>query len=427
MAQAYTPGLKRKELCVVRKVRTLPIQGEVLVKEGDKVSSNTVVARTSVPGRVHVINAALLLDIERSGGRGYDAFSGAIGGIEPREAITTFQQPQSVNIGAKTTPVYDLERYMLKKEGEHVAEGEIIGMKTSFFGLFKKTCLSPAEGTIETISQISGQTIMREPPVLVNVNAYIPGVITDVLPREGAVIETPAAFVQGIFGIGGETHGEIKVLVRSANDVLTAQQITDDCAGKVVVGGATNLEALRKSVDVGVKGIIVGSIDDKDLIDFLGYDVGVAITGHEDIGLTLILTEGFGELRISDRTFELLKKFDGKAACINGATQVRAGVVRPEIIIPRNDVDGRLIEVAEESELLKGGMKPGMLVRIIREPHFGAFGHIISLPIDLQSLETESKARVIVVDLEDGKRITVPRANVEIIEEQLLEHSNQFG
>ena len=32
----------------------------------------------------------------------------------------------------------------------------------------------------------------------------------------------------------------------------------------------------------------------------LGYDLGVAITGSERIGLTVVITEGFGEIAMSD-------------------------------------------------------------------------------------------------------------------------------
>ena len=36
---------------------------------------------------------------------------------------------------------------------------------------------------------------------------------------------------------------------------------------------------------------------------------------------------------MGDRTFNLLKSHDSKFVSINGATQIRAGVIRPEIVI----------------------------------------------------------------------------------------------
>ena len=37
----------------------------------------------------------------------------------------------------------------------------------------------------------------------------------------------------------------------------------------------------------------------------LGYNLGVAITGSERVGLTLVITEGFGEVPMAERTFAL--------------------------------------------------------------------------------------------------------------------------
>ncbi len=58
----------------------------------------------------------------------------------------------------------------------------------------------------------------------------------------------------------------------------------------------------------------------------------------------------------------------------------------------------------------------GTLVRIIRRPHFGHIGRIAGLPVEPQPLSSESRARVVEVELEDGRTVTVPRANIEIME-----------
>ena len=66
--------------------------------------------------------------------------------------------------------------------------------------------------------------------------------------------------------------------------------------GKVVVGGSfLSADAMKQAKEVGVAGLVVGGIHDKDLRALLGYDLGVAITGTEQVGFTLILTEGFGD------------------------------------------------------------------------------------------------------------------------------------
>ena len=151
----------------------------------------------------------------------------------------------------------------------------------------------------------------------------------------------------------------------------------------------------------------------EDLITILGEDIGVAITGEEKIDLSVIITEGFGELPMAQRTFELLSSLEGKRSSINGATQIRAGVLRPEVIIPYDDTD----VVEEYSEKVSNGMKRGSVLRVIREPYFGEITRVTDLPVELQKVETGSRVRVVEVQLSDGRIVTVPRANVEIIEE----------
>lgn len=372
-AFAYTPGLKVKRYMSVQKTRRLPLLGEILVDTGDKVSYDTIVARTDVPGDPELVKATAILGVDAD---------------EVRDFVT-------------------------KKEGDPVKKGEVMGRYRMFFGLINREAVSPIDGEIETISELTGQIIIRPDPVPVEVNAYLPGLIVEVMSREGVVIETKAAFIQGILGLGGEIHGELKVVVESSWDELTADRISNEDRGHILIGGSLiTYEAVQKAVEVGVAGLVAGGMNYTDVTKILGEAIGVAITGEEEIGTTLIITEGFGKMEMSRRTFELLRSFEGSIAAINGATQIRAGVMRPEIIIPH-------AESAEETmaEELSVGMQAGTPVRLIRQPYFGSIGTVVSLPVELQKVESGSKVRVMVVKLDDGREVVVPRANVEIIEE----------
>ena len=79
---------------------------------------------------------------------------------------------------------------------------------------------------------------------------------------------------------------------------------------------------------------------------------------------------------------------------INGATQIRAGVVRPEIVIPLVP-DAVETVGAGENESTEGILEVGSSVRIIREPYFGQLGRVTELPVELQNLETEARVRVL--------------------------------
>ena len=377
MGHTYTPGLTVTPRTVVSKKRILPLSGTVLVEVGRTVSSATVVARAELPGKVHVVNLVNQL------------------GILPE----------------------DLPDYMVKREGDRIEKDEVLAETKPLIKWFKTEVRSPIAGTVETVSTATGQVILREPPRPVELFAYLDGKVVEVFPQQGVRVETTCAFIQGIFGIGGETWGEVVMATSSPEEELTEFLLTPHHAGKIVVGGAfVGAEALARAKAVGAKGIVVGGMHDKDLRALLGYDLGVAITGTENVGFTLILTEGFGRIPMARKTFELLRTLGGRKACVSGATQIRAGVIRPEIIVPLAAGEANEVIEIDKAGQVREGAKIGDPVRVIREPFFGRIGQVAGMPSDLTMIPTESHVRVMEIQFPDGSRAVVPRANIEVLE-----------
>ncbi|HKQ56508.1 MAG TPA: hypothetical protein VJY35_01455 [Candidatus Eisenbacteria bacterium] len=375
MAHSYTPGLRVTDHAVIRRERRLPLKGEVLVQVGAAVEADTIVARTELPGNVQTVNVAARL------------------------ALDPARVPDALSVPVGTAV----------KKGAVIAEGK------SLFGLVRQKAESPADGTIESVSPITGQLILREPPIPVEIDAYVRGVVAEVLPGEGVMVEATGALMQGIFGVGGETFGELKVAVEGPDRDLTPDRLSPSLKGCVVVGGAyVSFATLLKAREVGVAAVVVGGFDDRDLRELLGRDLGVAITGAEDLGLTLVLTEGFGRIRMAERTWRLLTDHQGQQASVSGATQIRAGVMRPEIVIPRPPGD----QGAKRPAAAALGIEIGSLLRVIREPHFGRIARVVDLPPELQPVDSEARVRVMAVEFaDDHARAVVPRANVELIED----------
>lgn len=345
-----------------------------MVAQGDRVKADTVVAQTELPGKVHSVNVANLL------------------GIAPDE----------------------IRDFLIKKEGEPVQKDEVIAENKPFLKFLKTEVRSPIQGTVDTVSAVTGQVLLREPPRRLELLAYIEGVAVEVHPRQGVTIEASCSLVQGIFGVGGETWGEIQMAAVSPDETLAADRLTAGMKGKIVVGGSfLGADTLARAREIGVAALIVGGIHDKDLRALLGYDLGVAITGTEKLGITVILTEGFGTITMAAKTFALLSKHQGQKASVSGATQIRAGVIRPEIIIPSG---GTHHPAQDAVSAERGGIQVGDQVRIIRDPLFGRIGQVSALPPDLRQIETESHVRVLEVGFPDKTRAVIPRANVELIE-----------
>ena len=195
MAHSYTPGLKVLHSSVVRKLRRLPIKGKVIKSVGDKLLPDEVVATTDLPGNVQIIKVASILS------------------IGPAD-------------------IFDSLKVQI---GEVVKKGDLIAQTEGIFGFFKSELFSPIDGTIESISDVTGQLILREKPIPVEVDAYMSGIVKDIIPEEGVMIETTAAFIQGIFGIGGEARGNIEVLVKNREDELTEDLINNSLPESIVI------------------------------------------------------------------------------------------------------------------------------------------------------------------------------------------------
>ena len=289
-------GVKLESETLIRKVRRIPTQGKVYVEVGDTVDAETVIAGGTVrnPEAEEVKVFAKL-------------------GVEPDQT----------------------DRYMLKKQGDQVAKDEVIAIYRTFFGRFTKTCRSPLDGFIEVFVKNVGRVIVRGNPIPVEVKAHIPGRIAEVIPLEGAVVETRGTLVNGVFGVGGEARGELVFAVDQPGEALTTETVGQGHKGKILIGGSVvTLDALHKAAEMGVSGIVTGGVDQKDLTDFLGHEIGLGLTGEERAGPTLIITEGFGVYPMRDETFRLLRSHEGEQASIDGTTQIRQRILRPEIVIP---------------------------------------------------------------------------------------------
>ena len=165
---------------------------------GDSVKADDVVASTEIPGNVQMLNVANQLNVE----------------------------PENV------------PECMLVKLDESINKDQIIAESKGIFGLFKNKLKSPIDGTLANVSDITGQAILSEPAIPVEVDAYTSGKITEVIEDEGVVIETEGVMVQGILGVGGENRGELVLLTSSPDEELDKHMINEEHTGKIIIGGS---------------------------------------------------------------------------------------------------------------------------------------------------------------------------------------------
>jgi hypothetical protein len=364
---ALTPTLQVLSTTIIERVRELPLQGEVLVKAGDVVQAEDIVARAELPGELLVIRTPERL------------------GIEVFEAV----------MGLKV------------REGDTIEEGQLLCEHVGLFGLFSSRLNSPVAGVVDFFSKSTGHLGIRLSSTILRIKAYLPGTIIKVVDGSSVTIRSECAFVQGVFGVGGPRYGKIHVLEETFDRVVEVADLPEDCSGLVLVGGThPRLATLQEAAQRGATGFVTGSIDDATLTGYIGHELGIALTGDEEVSMTVVITEGFGVLSMSNRAREVLRAGNGQRVSMNGATQVRAGAVRPEIVLPTQPLGS--------VSAVPGALGVGRLVRVIRAPYFGEIGEIVDLPTEPQLLASGARARVAAVAL-GSHEVIIPRANLELL------------
>lgn len=384
----FLPSLAQNILLTVE--RRLPALGEVGVAPGQRVQSDSTLARTLLPGRPRVYNLADFFDL----------------------------------------PAQDIAKLLKKELNSKIKQGEVIAASR---GLLRgRQFKAPFDGTLSGIEASSGYISLTPQPQPYNLEAYVRGNVTGIIPSYGANIELQANYARGALGFGGERHGVLRVLANKPADPIDPAAIDPRTTYFIVLGGSyITAETLQRAVELKVRGIITGSIKEEELTKFLEYrrrqafyKVGQhgwrfpADLSGQDSPLTLVITEGFGLRPMASRLFEMLLAHDGEELSINGTTRLRRGWQRPEIIMPV------LTSIEASRAATKLGAadqlpRTGSVVRLINPTYLGAVGNVVSLPPSRRTANPGQLDRLAEVEV-SGTRLMLPFADIEVLEQPLL-------
>jgi hypothetical protein len=291
------------------------VRSGLLVSEGDRVSLNTPlykVHREGIAGFDFTFRSTVRGRIEKIEDNGL---------IVVREVQDYDEKPHVVDIaGPLEIKPRHIGSYMKRKLGDFVDAGQTLASDMSR-GI-ARMIRSPVSGTVRKIDRKNGTVTVKYDIDPVEMISHVSGEISDVVQKRAVTVTGSGTLIPGLIGFGGETSGSL----RSISQKLTPGSI-------VFSGDPIDLDFLKKAEASGVKGIIAPSMQADHWLGFHGEEMGVAVTGQEKIPFTIILTSGFGEFGMPRSCQETLERSMGKTVCINGRTQIRAGVTRPTIII----------------------------------------------------------------------------------------------
>jgi hypothetical protein len=217
---------------------------------------------------------------------------------------------------------------------------------------------------------------------------------------DAIAIDVEGAVVDGVAGSGGAVHGTLQLAVREPADELRAAAIDVASAGRILVGGSrASAEALIRARAIGVAGLVLGGVLDKELRDFEATQARRRELGSApDRGLAILILAGYGKRSIDPALFAWLQAQDGRLASLFGA--------------------GRRLYVYEAPQPPAQRPLAGRGDRVIgnRQPHAGVAGRIVRIIDDLQAAASGVTARSAVVRFDDGRVAVVPLPNLDAVE-----------
>lgn len=287
----------------------------------------------------------------------------------------------------------EVGKYLTRKIGDRIYQGEVIARKRAFFGLGKTEIKAPADGVIADIDS-RGDVILRFLPSRVRLVAAANGEVTEI-GKDRIIIKTIVTQVRGFASQGTDREGTIQV-IGGPKDFLLPASINAEAAGKILVGGALlERSALEKAVTIGVKGLVAGGMHYRDF---------EALGKGGDFGISLLITEGFGISPMGEDIWNFFKKAEGRSAFILG----RDG----QVILP--DIE----ETEESGKAADVSWRPlqlGDKVRLFQGEGGELLGEVKEL-LGEQILNSGILTEVAKVSLRNGEEAILPAANLEIIE-----------
>ena len=287
-----------------------------------------------------------------------------------------------------------LERLMQVNVGDIIKKQDVLAGKNARRG---KRLFSPVRGVVAQVS--NGRIMLQAAPTIVDLEAGVRGKVMAIYEGRGVTVESIGARVQGFWGNNRNTIASLRLGPEGEFTDEFGDTLDRRYTGSIVLlRKPLTRGALDLVTEQGFAGIIAPSMDAR--LRPMALELNTAI----------LLTEGFGKLRMSTTVFNLLQTFDGSQVTLDATMPNRWQPRRPEIVI---NVPSKDRTPSRPNPRLK--LDSGMEVRLKRDPNMGTTGNIVDLPESPILLDNGLRVMAAQVQLVTGETMFVPLANLEVL------------
>ena len=261
-----------------------------------------------------------------------------VGTMIVREIQDYDTKPHVINIAERMNiPPNRIGNYLKKVKGEFVHRNDILAKRV--IDKFPVIIPSPTCGTVKNIDTKTGTITIQFDKKPHKNYAQLNGKVISTDNIQNIKIGFHGTKLNGKIGFGKSVSGKLSVFTNFAD----IQNMKDKI---IFIDEKLDLEQLNILASQKIGGLIIPGIDNIDLVDFIGEEIGIALTGNENISFPIILLEGFGDFKTPQKFINLFSQKNGADVHLKPHTQIRAGVSRPEIIFS----DGELIKSQKKAK-----------------------------------------------------------------------------
>ncbi len=362
---------------IVRIYRTLTGKGKLSVSKGQEVTPEEIIGKGEFSGGFTTLNISDLLSVSAE----------------------------------------DAQKALKKTLGQKIYKGELVAYKSGGFLRKPKFITCPTDGILDFINKKTGEIRITRMPQKVDLPAGVYGVVEEVDDSLGKVlIRTQVSRVWGVCGSGRTRDGTLQILSKR-DELIGKSRVPVVGEGNILLnGGLISKESIMVAISNGVSGIITGGIGAQDYKSVAGGKLVFPKRLENDIGVSIIVCEGFGSEPIGEDIYEILSSYKDRFVTIDGN---HAFLNLPSfesdcmIKIRKTNLPKIEMESSRENDFVELGV--GQKVRVVGTSYAAEQGKVIAVDRSKTLLPSVIWSFLTVISAK-RRKIRVPTANIEVID-----------
>ena len=336
----------------LRRSRLLPVSGLIMVRTGQKVNPEDVIAEATLPSR-HVF----------------------------------FDIPKSFGM----SNLKKVEPMIKRKIGEMLEKNDILA-ETG--GMMSKVIRMTQPGKI--ISIRDGQVLVETETTTISLKAVYPGTVVEMIADRGVVIETSGAILQGAWGNGKSGFGTVLNKAETKTSEFLFSSLDMAARGMIIVcGTCLKPDVLSQAAALPIAGLILGSLP------------AAAREKALNQPYPIISLNGFSTAGMDDLSFRILGNLKDQYAVINAEMGDDFIDIKPEALFTA--------PVENPSAVAPSRYTAGQMIRIHTAPFLGQVGTIEKILPGFTVLSNGLRVSAASIIMENREKKTIPVADFDVI------------